>query len=335
MSLKKISKEKFCVPAYLPSCLYIIMYRIRSLMFIVLSLYRFTRFDNPIALAEPLQKKCEENGILGSILLANEGINGTISGQRKAINTILEFIRSLPGCEELECKESTSKLPPFPRMKIKIKKEIITMSEPNIDPTKVAGNYVDARDWNELIQSPDVALIDTRNNYEVAIGSFEGAINPETKSFSDFPKWWQKNKNRFLNKKIAMYCTGGIRCEKSTNYIIGQGVENVYQLKGGILKYLELVPKKESKWTGDCFVFDARVSIGHNLKEGPHKLCYACRLPIKPSDMQKPEYEHGVSCPHCHKSTSDSDKNRFRERQKQIKLSRQRGTKHMAGFDGN
>jgi UPF0176 protein len=241
----------------------------------------------------------------------------------------------MPGCADLEYKTSVSKLPPFPRMKVKLKKEIVTMGQPNIDPKARVGHYINPSDWNTLVNDPNVVVIDTRNEYEVDIGTFKGAINPHTSSFREFPTWWEKNKEKFQNKRIAMFCTGGIRCEKSTNYLIGQGVENVSHLKGGILKYLEETPKEESEWKGDCFVFDARVSVGHELKEGPHELCYACRQPILPQDKKRSEYEHGVSCHKCKNKTTETDKSRFRERQKQIKLSRKRGQKHMAGYDGN
>ena len=304
-------------------------------MFTVAALYHFTRFEDPSALRAPLQKACDDLGITGSLLLAQEGINGTIAGTRKGIDTILGHLRSLPGCSTLEHKESSASLPPFPRMKVKLKKEIVTMGQPDVDPVARVGHYVEAKDWNALISAPDVAVIDTRNDYEVGIGTFEGAIDPQTKSFRDFPKWWEANKERFHNKKIAMFCTGGIRCEKSTNYLLGQGVEEVYHLKGGILKYLEDVPQEDSQWTGDCFVFDARVSVGHGLAEGPHQLCYACRRPILPEDRARAEYEHGVSCHQCHGVTSEADKDRFRERQKQIRLARERGETHMRGYDGN
>ena len=241
----------------------------------------------------------------------------------------------MPGCADLEYKTSVSKLPPFPRMKVKLKKEIVTMGQPNIDPKARVGHYIDPSDWNTLVNDPNVVVIDTRNEYEVDIGTFKGAINPHTSSFREFPTWWEKNKEKFQNKHIAMFCTGGIRCEKSTNYLIGQGVENVSHLKGGILKYLEETPEKKSEWVGDCFVFDARVSVGHELKEGPHELCYACRQPILPKDKERAEYEHGVSCHKCKSRTTESDKSRFRERQKQIQLSRKRGQKHMVGYDRN
>ena len=304
-------------------------------MFTVAALYHFTRFSDPAALRAPLQEKCDALGITGSLLLAGEGINGTIAGTRQGIDAILLYLRALPGCDTLEHKESTASLPPFPRMKVKLKKEIVTMGQPDVNPIGRVGHYVEAKDWNDLICSPDVAVIDTRNDYEVGIGTFKGAIDPQTKSFRDFPKWWEDNKDRFHNKRIAMFCTGGIRCEKSTNYLLGQGVEEVYHLKGGILKYLEEVPEKDSTWEGDCFVFDARVSVGHGLKEGPHQLCYACRRPLLPEDRARPEYEHGVACHQCTHDTSESDKDRFRERQKQIHLARARGERHMVGYDGN
>ena len=218
-------------------------------------------------------------------------------------------------------------------MKVKLKKEIVTLGQPNVDPTAHVGNYVDPKDWNELIQSPDVVTIDTRNDYEVAIGTFQGAIDPQTETFRDFPAWWEENKDRFHNKRVAMFCTGGIRCEKSTNYLLGQGVEDVYHLKGGILKYLEEVPQDDSTWEGDCFVFDGRVSVGHGLKEGPHILCHACRRPLLPQDTQRAEYEEGVSCHQCIDDTSERDKTRFRERQKQMKLARARGEQHIVGLD--
>jgi len=304
-------------------------------MFTVAALYHFTRFSDPAALRAPLQEKCDALGITGSLLLAGEGINGTIAGTRQGIDAILLYLRALPGCDTLEHKESTASLPPFPRMKVKLKKEIVTMGQPDVNPIARVGHYVEAKDWNDLISSPDVAVIDTRNDYEVGIGTFKGAIDPQTKSFRDFPKWWEDNKDRFHNKRIAMFCTGGIRCEKSTNYLLGQGVEEVYHLKGGILKYLEEVPEKDSTWEGDCFVFDARVSVGHGLKEGPHQLCYACRRPLLTEDRARPEYEHGVACHQCTHDTSESDKDRFRERQKQIHLARARGERHMVGYDGN
>ena len=298
-------------------------------MYTVAALYHFTRFDDPAALRQPLLDVCKAKGIGGTLLLAQEGINGTIAGSRDGIDAVLRHIRALPGCAALEHKESHATVAPFNRMKVRLKKEIVTMGQPNVDPTAAVGHYVDAADWNALIEAPDVAVIDTRNDYEVAIGTFDGAIDPETKSFGEFPAWWEANKHKFHNKRIAMFCTGGIRCEKSTNYLIGQGVEDVYHLKGGILKYLEEVPSEDSKWTGECFVFDARVSVGHGLVEGPHLLCYACRRPITPKDKSHPDFEEGVSCHQCAGETSDEAKDRFRERQKQISLAAGRGESHM------
>lgn len=298
-------------------------------MFTVAALYHFTPFEDPAALKGPLAAVCCSNGVMGTLLLAREGINGTIAGSRAGIDAALAHIRALPGCANLEWKESTASVPPFNRMKVRIKREIVTMGQPDVDPTAAVGRYVDPSDWNDLIKSPDVAVIDTRNDYEVAIGTFDGAIDPQTKSFGEFPVWWEENKDRFHNKRIAMFCTGGIRCEKSTNFLIGQGVDEVFHLKGGILKYLEEVPQEDSTWDGECFVFDARVSVGHGLHEGPHVLCYACRRPLLPTDCDRPEYEEGVSCHQCAQQTSEADKDRFRERQKQIALSKARGENHV------
>ena len=298
-------------------------------MFIVAALYHFTPFEDPAALKGPLAAVCCANGVTGTLLLAPEGINGTIAGPRAGIDAALEHIRTLPGCSGLDWKESTSGVPPFNRMKVRIKREIVTMGQPDVDPRASVGHSVDPADWNDLINAPDVAVIDTRNDYEVAIGTFKGAIDPETKSFGAFPAWWEANKDRFHNKRIAMFCTGGIRCEKSTNYEIGQGVEDVFHLKGGILKYLEEGPEEDSQWDGSCFVFDARVSVGHGLREGPHVLCYACRRPLLPQDRGHADYEEGVSCHHCAHETTQADKDRFRERQKQIALARDRGHDHI------
>ena len=293
-------------------------------MYTIAALYHFTRFSDPAALKPPLLALCLAQEVKGTLLLAAEGVNGTIAGPRTGIDAVIAHLRSLPGCADLEWKEATSSVPPFPRMKVRLKREIVTMGQPDVDPASKVGHYVEPKDWNALIQSPDVAVIDTRNDYEVEIGTFEGAIDPQTKSFGEFPEWWEKNKDRFHNKRIAMFCTGGIRCEKSTNYLLGQGVEEVYHLKGGILKYLEEVPEDQSTWDGSCFVFDARVSVGHGLKEGPHLLCHGCRQPILPEDMARPEYEQGVSCHKCFDKTSEADKDRFRERQKQIRLAEAR-----------
>lgn len=300
-------------------------------MYTIAALYHFTRFADPAALKPALLELCLAQQVKGTLLLASEGINGTIAGPRAGIDAVLAHIRALPGCSDLEWKEATADHPPFARMKVRLKREIVTMGQPDVDPRARVGHYVEPQDWNDLIRSPDVAVIDTRNDYEVAIGTFEGAVDPETDSFRDFPAWWEANKDRFHNKRIAMFCTGGIRCEKSTNFLLGQGVENVYHLKGGILRYLEEMPEDNSSWQGECFVFDNRVSVGHGLKEGPHELCHGCRRPILPQDRSRPEYEPGVSCHLCIHETTDQDKARFRERQKQIALARKRGAAHLAG----
>ncbi|MHC0052203.1 oxygen-dependent tRNA uridine(34) hydroxylase TrhO [Actibacterium sp. D379-3] len=295
----------------------------------VVALYHFTRFSDPSALRGPLLALCQAQGVHGSLLLAAEGINGTIAGPRAGLDAVLAHIRALPGCDDLEWKESQAAEMPFGKMKVRLKREIVTMGQPDVDPRARVGHYVAPQDWNDLIASPDVAVIDTRNDYEVSIGTFEGAIDPGTRSFGEFPEWWAQNKHRFHNKRIAMFCTGGIRCEKSTNFLLGQGVEDVFHLKGGILKYLEETPQDESLWHGECFVFDERVSVGHGLAEGPHSLCRACRRPLTPEDLKRPEYEEGVSCHHCVGDHTEERRARFRERQRQIALARARGARHI------
>jgi UPF0176 protein len=297
-------------------------------MYTIAALYHFTRFTDLEAIQGPLLDLCQSNDVQGTLLLAAEGINGTIAGPRPGIDTVIAHIKTLPGCSDLDWKEASSQDAPFGKMKVRIKREIVTMGQPDVDPQASVGHYVDPTDWNALIASPDVAVIDTRNDYEVSIGTFDGAVDPATKSFSEFPAWWEANKHRFHNKKIAMFCTGGIRCEKSTNYLLGQGVEDVFHLKGGILKYLEEVPKEDSTWQGECFVFDNRVSVGHGLEEGPHVLCHGCRRPILPEDASRPGYEMGVSCHQCVDETTEADKDRFRERQHQMALARARGEVH-------
>jgi len=300
-------------------------------MYTIAALYHFTRFDDPEALKPALLYLCTAQDVRGTLLLAREGINGTIAGPRAGIDAVIAHVRDLPGCADLEWKEATADHAPFARMKVRLKKEIVTMGQPDVDPLATVGHYVEPEDWNALIREPDVAVIDTRNDYEVAIGTFEGAVDPKIESFRDFPAWWEENKERFHNKRIAMFCTGGIRCEKSTNFLMGQGVDEVYHLKGGILRYLETMPEDDSTWQGECFVFDNRVSVGHGLREGPHELCHGCRRPILPQDRDRPEFELGVSCHLCFDETTDADKARFRERQKQIRLAQSRGERHLVG----
>ncbi|WP_099825928.1 rhodanese-related sulfurtransferase [Oceaniglobus indicus] len=298
-------------------------------MFTVAALYRFTRLDAPASLRAPLADVCNAHGVKGILLLAPEGINGTIGGTRAGIDAVLAHIRTLPGCADLDWKESTAADMPFLRMKVRLKREIVTMGQPDIDPVNATGTHVDAADWNALIDAPDVVVIDTRNAYETAIGTFQGAIDPATESFGSFPAWWQANSDRLQGKRIAMFCTGGIRCEKSTAYLRAQGVPEVFHLKGGILKYLETVPESESRWQGECFVFDQRVAVKHGLQQGDHTLCHGCRHPVSPAEREHPAYEPGVACPHCADTLTQTDRARFRERQRQIELARARGERHL------
>ena len=300
-------------------------------MLIVAALYHFTRISDPDALRAPLLALCRERGVKGALLLAGEGVNGTIAGPRDGIDAVLAHLRAWPGCAGLEHKEARAETMPFGRMKVKLKREIVTMGQPDVDPLARVGSYVAPADWNALIAEPDVVLIDTRNDYEVAIGTFAGALDPQIRSFRDFPAWWQAHKDAWRGKRVAMFCTGGIRCEKSTNYLLGQGVNEVFHLKGGILKYLEEVPVAQSTWQGECYVFDGRVSVGHGLVPGDYDSCHACRRPVSPTDKQRPEYERGASCHQCVSDYSEADRARFRERQRQMDLAEARGRPHFAG----
>jgi len=295
----------------------------------VAALYCFTPFEDPAAIRDPLLALCEEAGTKGTLLLAHEGINGTIAGTDNAIGAVLDHIRSIPGCADTEVKFSYASEAPFARMKVRLKREIVTMGEPGVDPRMSVGRYVAPEDWNALISDPDTIVIDTRNDYEVAVGTFEGAVDPETTSFREFPKWFRDNREELLEgkKKVAMFCTGGIRCEKSTSFLRGEGVDEVYHLKGGILKYLETVPEEESKWHGDCFVFDERVTVKHGLEEGDYHLCRACRRPITDEDMAHDHYEEGVSCPYCYDEKSETQRARYAERQRQRELEKERAQK--------
>ena len=297
-------------------------------MQIIAALYQFARFADPAALQPGLLATCQAQGVKGSLLLAPEGINGTIAGTRDGIDAVLSAIRALPGCDGLEWKESQTEKLPFGRMKVRLKREIVTMGQPDVDPLARVGHYVQPAEWNALISDPDTVVIDTRNDYEVAIGTFQGAVDPCTRSFGEFPDWWQAHRDQFAGKRVAMFCTGGIRCEKSTNYLLGQGLNEVFHLKGGILKYLEEVPEAESLWQGQCFVFDDRVSVGHGLQTGGLGSCGACRRPVTPADQQHPDYEDGASCPACANEYSQSDRARFRERHRQIGLAAKRGVRH-------
>jgi len=297
--------------------------------FLVAALYHFVSFDRFADFRQPLQAMCDDNQVKGTLLIAHEGINGTIAGPQEGIKAVLAFLRSQPEFANLEHKESWASSMPFLRMKVRLKKEIVTMGVENIDPNRVVGTYVAPQDWNALISDPDTLVIDTRNDYETAIGTFRGAIDPKTKSFRDFPDWVKNNTGLHNKPKIAMYCTGGIRCEKATAFMKEQGFEEVYHLKGGILKYLEEMPQEQSLWDGACFVFDDRVSVTHGLQEGEHTLCHACRQPLTPEDLTSPHHEEGVSCVHCHDTRTEEDRKRYRQRQQQIELAKKRGERHL------
>lgn len=295
----------------------------------IAALYHFTALPDFKSLQPSLIDMCELLDIKGTILLAHEGINGTVAGSPASIEALLTFLRADPRLANLEAKFSEAKDAPFYRMKVRLKKEIVTMGVEDIDPNNIVGTYVDPSDWNALITDPDTVLIDTRNDYEVEIGTFEGAVNPNTKTFREFPKWVEQNRDSLNKPKVAMFCTGGIRCEKASAYMKQNGFDDVYHLKGGILKYLETQPEEKSLWNGECFVFDQRVAVKHNLEQGQYDQCYACRHPITEEDKQSPLYIKGVSCHRCHADMTEDQKDRFAERQKQIELAKQRGEDHI------
>lgn len=296
---------------------------------VVAAFYKFTALPDFIEHQAGLRAAAEKAGVFGTILLAPEGVNGTIAGSREGIDAVLAHLRTLPRCAGLEWKESRTGDNPFHRMKVRLKKEIVAMGVTGIDPGKSFERYIAPEDWNDVISDPEILVIDTRNDYEVSIGIFDGAVDPKTKSFRDFPAWFREFRKTHDVKKVAMYCTGGIRCEKSTAFLRSEGVDDVVHLKGGILKYLETVPAEKSLWRGECFVFDQRVSVAHNLEPGSYAMCYACRQPITNEDMASPLYIKGVSCPACHDTLSDEQKRNFAERQKQVELAAARGETHI------
>ena len=300
-------------------------------MFTICALYKFSRLDDFDKMQRPLRDFMDSLNVRGTLLLAREGINGTISGTDSAIDKILDYLNADKRLSNLEYKLSYSETVPFKRLKVKLKKEIVTLGMVDIDPTYSVGTYVKARDWNELISDPEVVLIDTRNNYEFEIGSFKGAINPNTETFRQFPSYTKNNLEQYRNKKIAMFCTGGIRCEKSTAYLKSEGFENVYHLQGGILKYLEEVPSDETLWQGECFVFDGRVAVNHDLEQGQYDQCFACRFPLTEQEKESEHYVKGVSCNRCHDKVSEKQRNRFAERERQIALAAERGENHIGG----
>ena len=301
----------------------------RSQTTAVAALYRFVRLDDYESMREPLLNFCTERGVKGTLLLAHEGVNGTISGGKTAIADVLSYLRSDERLTDLDCKFSYHEERPFLRMKVKLKREIVTMGLAGVDPNQSVGRYASPEEWNELVDDPECLVIDTRNDYEVEIGSFRGAINPGTKSFRDFPAWVDENLDPQKHKKVAMFCTGGIRCEKSTSLLVSKGFDDVWHLKGGILNYLEQTPEASTRWEGECFVFDSRVALNHQLEKGQYDQCFACRFPLDDAQKESPQYVPGVSCPRCHDAHSEDQKKRFSERQRQMALSRQRGEVHL------
>jgi UPF0176 protein len=298
----------------------------------VAAFYRFRNTEDCGRWRAPLLEACRKGGVKGTILLAGEGVNGTIAGGRQGIADVLQLLRYICGLAEEDVKFSEAAEMPFHRMKVRLKKEIVTMGVVGLDPAADAGTYVEPADWNRLIADPDTVVVDTRNGYEVALGTFAGAVDPETASFSEFPAWAEENRERLAGRKVAMFCTGGIRCEKATAYLHSIGLRDVFHLKGGILKYLEEVPETESLWRGECFVFDERVSVGHGLGEGEAELCRACRRPLTAADRQSPHYRPGISCAYCHEERSEGDRARYAERHRQVGLAGKRGAKpHIGG----
>lgn len=305
---------------------------------VVAALYRFTVIEDPAALRDPLLRLCRAAGVQGTLLLAPEGINGTIAGSREGIDQIVAHLRGLPDCAALEAKLSAAAAMPFHRLKVRLKREIVTLGESGIDPRTAVGTYVEPQDWNALIADPDTVVIDTRNAYEVAVGTFAGAVDPQTATFRDFPAWFRQARATLLApresgrpRKVAMFCTGGIRCEKSTALLKREGINEVFHLRGGILKYLEVVQPDESLWQGECFVFDERVAVGPGLAPGTHSLCRACRRPVSPADRAAPLFEEGVSCPACHGERTEAQREACRERSRQDQLAAARGQRHIGG----
>ena len=300
---------------------------------LVATLYKFFKVDDLVALQDQLYEICNKNNVMGTILIANEGVNGTISAKPKEIEKTLISIQKDDRFSEIEVKYSSANKQPFHKMRVRLKKEIVTIGLPEINPNKIVGTYVKPEEWNDIISDPDVILIDTRNKFEIKIGSFKNALDPRTTSFRDFPEWVKKFKQdkTNTNKKIAMYCTGGIRCEKASSLMKEEGFNEVYHLQGGILKYLEQVEKEKSLWEGECFVFDDRVCLTENLEVGSYKMCFACRMPITEDELNDDRYEEGISCLYCYDKTTKDKKERFESRQKQIELSKLRGEKHIGG----
>ena len=297
--------------------------------YVVCALYKFVELKDFVELRQPLLDEMTDKEICGTLLLAREGINGTVAGSRENIDALLAWLNKDERLNPIETKQSHTEEKPFKRTKVKLKKEIVTMGVEDIDPNKSVGTYVQAKDWNALIQSPDVVLVDTRNEYEYEVGTFKDAVNPHTESFREFPDYVKENLDPNKHKRVAMFCTGGIRCEKASSYMLQQGFAEVFHLKGGILKYLEEVPAEQSLWQGECFVFDNRVTVKHGLEEGSYDLCHGCRKPISEEDKRSTHFQQGISCPHCFDQLTEDQRARFQERQKQIELAKARNEPHI------
>jgi UPF0176 protein len=295
----------------------------------IAALYRFARFDDPAAIRARLETVAADAGIRGTLLVAHEGINGTIAGDDAGVETVLAAIRALPGCADLTPKFAEAAAMPFHRLKVRLKREIVTMGVPDIDPLDDVGTYVAPADWNALIDDPDTVVIDTRNDYEVAVGSFAGAVDPGTASFRDFPAWVEAHRGKLAGKRVAMFCTGGIRCEKATAYLKREGVDDVFHLDGGVLRYLEEMPAADSRWQGECFVFDERVAVGHALAAGTHVLCRGCRMPVSAAERASPLFVEGISCPRCHATRDAARQAGYAERHRQVRIAEARGDTHV------
>jgi UPF0176 protein len=296
----------------------------KEMTLVVAAVYKFVKLPDFAEKQHSLLSLCQSHGVKGTILLAPEGINGTIAASRQAVDSVLSFLRSDPRLADLEHKESYADGSPFERMKVRLKKEIVTIGRTGVDPNEQVGTYVSPKDWNELICDPEVTVVDTRNDYEVRIGTFKGAENPHTESFREFPEYVHKHLDPNKHKKVALFCTGGIRCEKASSFMLSQGFQEVYHLKGGILKYLEEVPESESLWDGECFVFDQRIAVSHGLETGSYDMCPSCGRPISEADKSSPKYQEGVSCAYCFDSLSEEKKTRQQEKKRQLELARKR-----------
>ncbi|MGB5490604.1 MAG: rhodanese-related sulfurtransferase [Woeseiaceae bacterium] len=296
----------------------------------VVSFYRFYDISDPESLRDELQGLCDKQGLLGTILVATEGFNGTLAGRPDAVATVFEWLRSrFDIADELDARWSSAEQPPFRRMRVRLKREIVTLGRPDILPHKSTGQHVSPEQWNTLLDDPNVLLVDTRNHYEHEVGTFPGAIDPGNDSFREFPEFAKMLAESSKERPLAMFCTGGIRCEKATALMLELGFREVYQLQGGILNYLETVPAEDNHWDGECFVFDTRVAVDRDLSEGGYVQCHACRRPLSTADIQSPDYREGVSCPRCVDEGDEDRRARLEERRRQVRLAAERGEAHI------